>query len=59
LCDVAQKMLKTTLPMSVAKTCLAGGRHEIVVRRRKHVSREAKNSLTGFQGQKCVLWFEH
>jgi hypothetical protein len=52
-------MLKTTLPVSVAKTWVVGGRHEIVVRRRQHVSPEAKNSLTGLRGQKRVQWFRH
>jgi hypothetical protein len=52
-------MLKTTLPISVAKTLVAGGRHEIVVGRRKHVSLEARNSLIGLRGPKRVLWFEH
>jgi hypothetical protein len=41
----------------VAKTWVADGRHEIGVRRRKHVSWEAKNSLTGLLGPKPVLWF--
>jgi hypothetical protein len=38
---------------------VADGRHEIAVRQQKHVSREAKNSLTGLGGLKRVLWFGH
>jgi hypothetical protein len=50
---------KTTLPVSMVKTWVADGRHEIVVRHRKHVSWEVKNSLTGLRGLKRVLWFGH
>jgi hypothetical protein len=50
---------KTALPVSLVKTWVADGRHEIVVRQRKHVSREVKNSLTGLRGLKRVLWFGH
>jgi hypothetical protein len=50
---------KTALPVSMVKTWVADGRHEIAVRQRKHVSREAKNSLTGLRGPKRVLWFGH
>jgi hypothetical protein len=56
-CVVAHARPKTTLPVLVAKTWVADGRHEIVVRRRKHVSRDAKNSLTDLWGPKRVLWF--
>jgi hypothetical protein len=56
-CVVAHARPKTTLPVLVAKTWVADGRHEIVVQRRKHVSREAKNSLTDLRGPKRVLWF--
>ena len=56
-CVVAHVRPKTALPVLVAKTWVADGWYEIVVRRRKHVSREAKNSLTGLEGPKRVLWF--
>jgi hypothetical protein len=68
-CVVAHARPKTALPVLVAKIWVANGWHEIVVRRRKHVSREAKNSLTGLRGPKRVilfgdsnnilLWFRH
>jgi hypothetical protein len=45
------------LPVLVAKTWVADGRQGIVVRQRKHVSREAKNSLIGLRGPKHLLWF--
>jgi hypothetical protein len=51
--------------MSVAKTCLAGGRHEIVVGRSKHVSREAKITLQASEDKNVyyglntsVLWLD-
>jgi hypothetical protein len=56
-CVVAHARPKTALPVLVAKTWVANGLHQIVVRRRKHVSREAKTSLTGLRGPKRVLWF--
>jgi hypothetical protein len=55
-CVVAYARPKTALPVLVAKTWVADERHEIIVRRRKQVSWEAKNSLTGLQGPKHVLW---
>ena len=45
-CVVAHARPKTALPVLVAKTWVADGWHEIVVRRRKHVSREAKIALS-------------
>ena len=56
-CVVAHARPKTALPVLVAKTWVANGWHEIIVPQRKHVSREAKNSLTGIRGPKRVLWF--
>jgi hypothetical protein len=56
-CVVAHARPKTALPVLVAKTWVANGWHQIVVRRRKHVSREARTSLTGLRGPKRVLWF--
>jgi hypothetical protein len=59
MCAIDHGRPKTVLPVSVAKTWVADGRHEIIVRQRKHVSREAKNCLTGLRGPKHLLWFGH
>jgi hypothetical protein len=57
-CVVAHARPKTALPVLVAKTWVANGWHQIVVRRRKHVSQEAKIALPASGDQNVYYGLE-